>query len=280
MDPWLLELIVVRAGSHSGTERRALSRDVAQGRLHRLRQGVYADAGAWTGMDPEAKHILAMRALAAVSSVRPVFSHWSAAVALNLPVLRARLQRVHVTTSDEALRGRTGVAGHDLPLSEEEVVLVGGLLVTGVARTVVDIAAAAPFEDGVMVADGALFAGLPRARLEEAVALIGPRRALPRIEDVVAFAHPGAESANESRSRVTEYRLGVEPPELQHEIRDEQGFVASVDEWWEEQRAIGEADGARKYLDARLTKGDPGRVVHEEKKREDRARARADGLAR
>lgn len=148
------------------------------------------------------------------------------------------------------------------------------------ARTVVDIADAASFDDGVVVADGALFAGLSRELLEQAADLAGPRRGIRRVVDVVSFAHPGAESANESRSRATMYRLGVEPPELQHEFWDAKGFVAAVDTYWERIRAVGETDGAKKYLDPRLARDGAGRAVYDEKRREDRVRVLVDALGR
>ena len=280
MDPWLLELIVVKNGSYGGAERGALSRDVARGLLHRVRPGVYVEAAAWQAIGVVGRHVVAMRALDAVAPARPGFSHWSAAVVHGLPFIGRRLDRVHVTVGDAAMRGLSGVAGHVLLVRDEEVADVRGLLVTRIGRTVVDVTAASSFEDGVVIADAALAAGLPREMLEAAVDLAGPRQARRRLGEVTAFASPGGESPNESRSRTSCFRLGVEVCELQVEIHDEQGLAGVLDTYWRRLRIGGEADGRSKYLDPRLAKQGAGKVVYDEKLREDRVRARIAGLAR
>jgi hypothetical protein len=55
-------------------------------------------------------------------------------------------------------------------LAAEALALRAGVLVTSVARTVVDLARSVPFEEAVVVADAALAGGLvDRAELEQAV---------------------------------------------------------------------------------------------------------------
>ena len=148
MDPWTVELIVVSKAGLDGSARRAVSRDVARGLLHRLRQGVFVERSIWEsaqGWEGERqRHILAMRAFDAVSPFRPVFSHWSACVLHRYPLHGQHLDRVHTTVSDERLRGIDGVAAHLFPLSESEITTVGPLLVTGPARTVIDVAGGSP----------------------------------------------------------------------------------------------------------------------------------------
>lgn len=277
MDAWDVELIVVRNAAYSGGERRSVSRDVERGLLVRVRQGVYVDRRWWDGLKgwegARARHIVAMRALAEVAPEPPVFSHWSAAVLHGLPTAGDHLGRVHVTLPDVRKRGIDGVAGHVFPLNRSELVSFRGVLATSVARTVVDVAGASPMNGGLVIADAALFAGLPRELLEQAVELAGPRRAAARIDDVVAMAHPGAESPNESETRWSMFRLGVAPQELQHEVWDSRGLAAVVDTYDEVARAAGEADGVTKYLDPVLAPNGPGPVLLSEKKREDRVRA-------
>lgn len=276
-----MDLVVVRRGSYGSGERRSLSREVERGRFVRVRPGVHIETADWETLNESARHLVAMRALVAVSDRPVVFSHWSAAVVHQLPLLGDRLGRVHVTVPGAVERGtRTGVAAHVFDVREPEVRRFGDLLVTGPARTVVDIAGAAPFDHGVVTADGALRAHLPRALLEQAVQLAGPRRSGALIDRVVAFAHPGGESAAESESRVTMFRHGIEPPELQRRFFDRQGFVARTDTWFDRVRGVGEVDGRQKYLDPRYAPSGAGVVVHEEKRREDRLRALAEGLVR
>lgn len=280
MDPWLCELTVVLNGSHFPSERQSLSRDVARGLLVRVRLGVYVLADVWRGLDERGRHVLRMRALAAVTGRPPVFSHWSAAVALGLPFSGQHLDRVHVTRPGGPDRVPQGVAPHFHPLPDGVVLEHRGLLVTGPARTVVDIAGASPFSHGVTAADAALRAGLAREELLTAWDEAGMRRAHRRTEDVILFAHPGAESANESESRVSMMRLQVEPPELQVEVFDADGFAARLDFLFRRLRVGGEADGAKKYLDPRLARDGAGRALYDEKLREERARAVLAGLPR
>lgn len=284
MDPWTVELIVVKNGSVDATERRSISRDLQRGLLIRLRQGVYVSVADWNAGDgwqrELARHVLRARAFAAVAAERPVFSHWTAGAILEVPMVDERLTTVHVTAPDDRRRGIDGVAVHAFHLYRQEVVEVGDLLVTGAARTVVDIAGAAPFRAGVVTADGALTAGLPRNVLEQGVELAGPRRALARIGDVVAFAHPGAESAAESDTRVSMFQLGIEPQELQHEVRDAKGLAGVLDTFDRRRRIGTEVDGLSKYLDPRFAPQGAGRAVVKEKWREDRVRAEINDLAR
>jgi hypothetical protein len=225
--------------------------------------------------------VLRARAFDAVSDEPPVFSLWTAAVLHGLPILDATLDRVHVIAPPgDPRRGLDGVLTHALRLLRGEVVVLGGLLVTGIARTVVDVAGSAPFEAGVVTADAALLRGVPRDVLEQAVDLAGPRKSVSRIADVVDFAHPGAESAAESAGRVNMFRLGLEPQELQHEVRDAQGLAGVLDTYDRRRRIGTEIDGLEKYLNPRLAPEGPGRAVVKEEWREDRVRAEISGLAR
>lgn len=163
VDPWRIELIAVLHASHSSGERKSLTLDVERGLLLRLRKGVYVDRAAFEELTPEEQHIVLMRAFAVASPEPVVFSHWSAAVLHGLPVLRHRLRTVHVTTQRPGARGEQGVTGHVFGIIDREVVTFGPLRATGVARTVVDIAGATQLEEGVITADGALQAGVPRS---------------------------------------------------------------------------------------------------------------------
>jgi hypothetical protein len=284
VDPWTVELIIVTRAGMTGGERRSVSRDTERGLLHRLRQGVFVDRATWdsaTGWEGDRqRHIVAMRALDAVSPVRQVFSHWSAAVLHGLPIHGRHLDRVHTTVSDERLRGIDGVAAHLFALRPAEVTTAGPLLVTTAARTVVDVAGASPLQGGVMIADAALHRRLRRELLEQAIDLAGPRKSARRILDAVRFAHPGAESPAESETRVSQFRLGIAPQELQHTIVHRGRFVARVDTWDARRRIACEVDGDQKYLDPRMAPEGAGREVIKEKKREDLVRLEVQGLAR
>lgn len=281
LDPHLVELIVVRGGASSAIDPRSLARDVERGVLVRLRRGVYVLRAVWEPLSPEQRHVVVMRALAAASGPPLVLSHWSAAVALGLPILdRRRLAAVHVTAVREERRTLSGTAVHEFSVSRGELTRVGELVVTAPARTVVDIAGASSFREGVVTADGAMHRGVRRAALEEATDLAGFRRAAVRIAEVIAFAHPDAESAAESESRTSMMLLGVAPPVLQQRFFDRQGFVARSDFWDPERRLAGEADGMKKFLDPALALEGAGMAVWQEKRREDRLLGCVHRLAR
>jgi hypothetical protein len=277
---WDLELAVVRQGLTNDAERRALARDVERGLKVRLRRGVYASAEEVELLDSAGRAVVHMRALDAVSPERPVFSHWSAVVLHGLPFLVERTSVVEVTDPGRS-RAVDGTRLHIIALTDSDVAEVGGLLCTSPARTVIDVAGGAAFGQGVAVADAALHARrVHLGDLDAARRRAGFRRSFKRIDDVLAFADEACESPGESLSRATMHRLGLPTPVLQHTIRDAGGFVARVDFYFPDQHAVGEMDGKAKYVDPKMNKGDPARVVYEEKLREDRVRALGLGVAR
>ena len=248
MNGWDLELVAVRRHLSDDAERRALARDVERGLKVRLRRGVYASANEVEQLGSAGRAVVHMRALDAVSTERPVFSHWSAVVLHGLPFLVERTSVVDVTDPGRT-RAVDGSRLHGLALSGSDIVEVGGLLCTSSARTVIDIAGAAAFGHGVAVADAALHARqvLP-VDLDAARLRAGSRPSVKRIDDVLAFADEACESPGESLSRATMHRLGLPTPVLQHTLRDARGFVARVDFSFPEQRAVGEMDGKAKYF--------------------------------
>lgn len=270
-----VELLVVPARLLDPAMCRALARDVQRGLRVRVRRGVYVARPAWDLLEPVEKHLLAMRALHAASERPPVFSHWSAVALLGLPTFIGKdLVRPHVIVSSAGSRGASGVGQHVLPLDVAETIEVRGLRCTDLVRTVVDVAAASPFEFGVAVADAALHAspGIAGA-LAAAAEAAGPRRGASRVAQVIEFADGASESPGESVSRVTMARIGVPAPVLQQVFRDRRGFAARTDFWFPVQRVAGEMDGKGKYLDPEMNGGDAARAVYDEKLREDRVRA-------
>ena len=244
-----------------------------------MRHGVYVRDAEVVDLSVEQKHVVAVRALVASSDRDLVLSHWSAAVLHDLDALNERLGAVHVTFPEAGSRGLERVSGHVFALQDEEVVEVRGLLVTGVGRTVVDIASSGSFADGVVVADSALRAGVPREVLELAVDLAGPRRAARKVAEVMAFANGDSGSAGESLSRVTMHAMGLHP-ELQRRHSDHRGFIGRSDFFFPEVEAAGEFDGRIKFLDPRYAPSGAGEALYREKVREDRMRAVTKGFAR
>jgi len=283
VDAWDIELVVVMQTVLGGGELRSLSRDVERGLRRRLLPGVYVDRPRFDALPPRQQHLVRMLAFAATCDEPPVFSHWSAAVAHDLPFLGDRLAAVHTTTQRRSGRSRMGLSAHLLPLPGSDVVEVHGLRVTGPARTAVDIACSAPFDDGLVVADAALHTGLvqSKAELRDVLGSPAPRKGAVRAQEVIDFADGDAESPGESIGRRTMFRLGVERPVLQWAIRTIEGvLVARLDFHFPSVNVGAEFDGRVKYFDPRFTGGAVNEVLYREKRREDEARSHLAGLAR
>jgi hypothetical protein len=246
-----------------------LARMVRRKELVRLQRGAYLGPGT----TPDDR----LRLLATVAGLRVpgVVSHGSAALLHGLPLWRVAARRVHVTRRPPAAgSGSARVQLHVARLPDEQVDEVDGVLVTGVTRTVLDLARTAPFESAVVAADAALRTKQTTPDLLEGVlAGMGPVHGVRRAARVVEFADGLSESPGESRSRVLLHRLGFPPPTLQLRVHGAAGeFLARCDFGWEDRRTVAEFDGRVKYGRLLRPGQEPGDAVFEEKLREDAIR--------
>lgn len=111
-----------------------------------------------------------------------VVSHLSAVVLHGLPVATNYLGPVQVTRP--SIRGgkkRRSVHAHVAALGDEDVVTIGGIATTSLARTVADLGRSQPFRFAVMAGDGARRSGLSSESFQLAVdrAAGWPRVAAP-----------------------------------------------------------------------------------------------------
>jgi hypothetical protein len=256
-----------------------LRRGVRAGLLAVVRRGTYVPADAVPD-GPEAGH--ALRVCAALPEFAPdaVVSHVSAAVLHGLPVWGIPLDRVHLTRPRRSgARRGTVVHVHAAPVDADEVVGVhepgrGGLPVTSVARTVVDLARELDFERAVAVADAALHRRLVTpADLARAMSRARGRPGAPAARRVVAFADGRSESVGESRSRVAISAAGLPVPLPQWEVFATGGRrLGRVDFGWPDRATVGEFDGRVKYGSLLAPGQEPGDAVFAEKRREDALR--------
>lgn len=282
----------LRAAGNADADVRQLLRAGALTAVHR---GVYLRGAAPD--DPVARHELATVATMSCVSDQAAASHVPAAVLHGLPVWGLPLDRVHVTRHRRSgARVRRGLHVHTAALPPQDVVERQGVRVTGVARTVVDLARTVPFEQAVAVADAALHgsgtarrrparggadgergdaagAGVEPEALATALARAARWPGSPAARRVLAFADGRSDSVGESRSRVALARAGLPPPVPQWAVTDEgDGVIGYVDFGWPQLHTVGEFDGRVKY--GRLLR--PGRsaqdVLFAEKLREDRLR--------
>jgi hypothetical protein len=247
-----------------------MTRLIRAGELIRIRHGAYAATAADDALMEHRRLIAAT--LPRCGDV--CLSHASAAVLHCLPTWAADLDRVHATKwgGGHGRRGRT-LHLHASALDADEVVGIGGLPVTCLARTVVDCARTYPYDKAVPIGDAALRAGLPQEELERGLQRARNRTGISRARSVAASLDGRAESVGESRSRIIFSRIGVPMPELQFEIIDWDGRrVARTDFGWESQRTVGEFDGKIKYGRLIGPGEKPEDAVFREKIREDRIR--------
>ena len=259
-----------RAG-YSDVELRQLLR---AGQLTPIRRGTYLCGPA--PEDPGVRHAVAARATLDRLAADAAASHITAAVLHGLPTWRVGLDRVHITRfrPGSGSRATAGVHVHGAPLHPGETVIVAGVPVTSMARTLVDVARTVPFEQAVVVADAALRGGLVQpGELAAALARAGQWRGVPDARRALSFADGRSESVGESRSRVAILRAGLPVPVPQWQVLDRDGSViARTDFGWPGLRTVGEFDGRIKYGRLLRPGQDAGDVVFAEKLREDRLR--------
>jgi very-short-patch-repair endonuclease len=239
---------------------------VARGELVRQRHGTYATASAVAavGDDPAHRHALAVRAaLASTSAAGAVASHESAALVHDLPLLNAPPPGVvSLTRPPGSRRGRSAsdVRYYSAGLPSEHVTTRHGTPVTTPARTVIDLARALPYMDGVVVADAAIHklkAG--KSELATVVAACSGWPGADQARRVVDFSTGLSGSPLESCARVTFDAFRLPPPELQTQILggvriDGAGRITveeyheyKVDFLWRKFKTVAEADGLMKY---------------------------------
>ena len=272
----LLRSLAVARGSTD----RELAASVRRGELLRLQRGAYLDE---LPAVPEQRHRFVVAATLAATSVPSVVSHVSAAVLHRLPVYGVPLGRVHVIRPPRASgSGSARVHLHVARLPGSDVVEVGGLPVTTVTRTVVDVARSVPFESAVVTADAALLTrATTPAQLADCLADMGPVPGSRRAARVLSFADGRSESVGESRSRVVVHDLGLPPPELQACVLGRDGTVVGrVDFLWDDAATVGEFDGRVKYGRLLRPGQSPGDAVYQEKLREDAIRDTGLGVVR
>ena len=230
-----------------------------------------------------ARHLLVLHATLSGLRTPAVVSHVSAAVLPGLPLWGMSLHQVHITRRPPARTDSgTRLRSHAARLPDDDIVLVGSIPVTAVARTVVDLARTLPFAAALAVADAALHQGSTtdadlRAVLDAAAGSRGARAA----RRVIEAADGRSESVGESRSRAIMIELGLPLPDLQVEVRDADGvLIGRCDFGWEAQRLLGEFDGRVKYGRLLRPGQEPGDVVFAEKRREDALRDENWGMVR
>ncbi len=251
-----------------GRSASSVRHDVRTGALVPLCRGVYVPRDA-VPTEKEAQHRLRVRAMATRSDY--AVSHASAAVLHGIPVGWADLSEVHVTRARHGGgRMEGGRRVHAGVLDPRWCTVVDGVLVTTVARTLVDLAKIAPTYVAVAAADAALQLHLCSvAELRAALESVRGHPYSRRAHLALSLCDGRSESPGESRARLVLNSGPLPVTELQISIFDERGrFVGRADGGYVEYGLLWEYDGLSKY--GRLLK--PGQTIHDvvlaEKQRE------------
>ncbi len=249
-----------------GVTQEQAERRVEHGLWRRLQRGIYCTSASWKGSDAEGRHLLAAMAAARAAQGSPVvLSHTSAAMAYGLPVPRAALKVVTVTTPPGSSRAADPHRRvYRATLTDADITYRHGVAMTTPARTVADCLRLCAITDAVAVADAAVRRGLTTDA--EIRAVLRRQERWP-FAGVAALRLPlvdgRRESPLESRSAVVMAVHGLPAPVPQCEVLCADGrFVARVDFTWVDLGVVGEADGRIKYED------DAARVIESEKDRQ------------
>ncbi|MEO5533509.1 MAG: hypothetical protein ABIR17_00055 [Pseudolysinimonas sp.] len=267
-------LILSRRLRVEGDSTLGLERGARSGVFVRVRPGAYLPTREWEAMDDRTRHRVSMDAFAMTSARRVVFAVESAAALHGIPIVGGWPAHPRVVSeADYSRRTRVGVEARWRPVSDMEVVSIGGMRATSLARTALDIAAERDLVAGVVALDHVIHSGA--VHLVDLHAYVDSARPFPGVRKVIAalaLATGTAETPLESLSVVRFAQLGFDPPTQQREfVVDGQRYRADFS--WEEAGVIGEADGREKYL------AGPD-VLWKEKQREDALRSVTRGFAR
>jgi hypothetical protein len=259
----------------------ALRAAVRNGELVRVRPGVYrpikGDEQRRYGIH---RHAELVRASAAMLQ-RPVFTAYSAAAVFGLPIISQWPDTVFVRSSTGHGGRRPGVV-YVAGSNDDEVVAEGGIMVTPIEVTLIELACRAPLRDALVAMDAALrsprhSADRPAMTTIERVRSVHderrPYRGCRRVDAVLSRATDQSDSPLETDSRLLFEHYGFARPVLQHRLQlPEVGIVARLDFYWPEVDAGAEADGRGKYR--RGTVRESAETVIAEKDRENAIRRR------
>lgn len=245
-----------------------------------VRRGVWLPTAIHRQLDRVQLHRAFVHATALVTDVgQPhTFCGTSAAAVWQLPRIGPWPGRCEVLVSSPRRSSDLIRTHRGAPV---DPVLVHGVRVTPVDRTVVDLARSDSLEAAVVAGDHAVREGL--CTLSDLRILVDdiPRRGRGRSRAalVVSLIDPLSMSVGESLSKVRMFQLNLPRPRLQVEHRDDRGLIGIADFDWG--GVVGEFDGKLKYaVPAGAAAQEAGEVVWREKQREDRLRRVGNRMAR
>jgi hypothetical protein len=267
-------LVLRRDAVAHGYNDNFLAREVKAKRLCRIRQGAYAKADVWHGMDERRRHELLTDAVMLQYDDHVAASHDTAVLRHGGPDHGLDLSRVHLTHFAGGGRIVAGVVHHEGRCGVLDISRICGHWLTSPPRTVLDVAMLHGLEVGVVVADDFIRRGLTDSaelwHLYESVK-DWPGALILRL--VISLAMGKSESVGESLGWLLFRKQRLPRPEQQFEVFRPSGQLAARTDWaWPECRLFGEFDGLGKYV-RYLREGETvADAVIREKRREDMLR--------
>ena len=192
-----------------------------------VHHGVYAEREVWEALDVhDGQWRVRDWAAHLVIQTPHVMSHDSGARAHRLDLLRPARPLVHVTRAEKrGSRLKAEVLHHVSRVSRPQVTTAGGLPVTDVPRTVVDLARWHGITAGVVAGDSALRLGADKAAMIRGLAGMTHFPGVGDARAALALLDEGAESVGESLLRLLVLELGIGEPSTQFAVRVEGGAV-------------------------------------------------------
>ncbi|UMG91938.1 type IV toxin-antitoxin system AbiEi family antitoxin domain-containing protein [Nocardioides sp. TF02-7] len=259
----------------AGYDDRDIARKVRQGEWTRFRRGFYALTAEWTALTPVGQHKVRSRAVLRSLGDSVALSHVSGVICHGIDVWGIPLDRVHVTRLDGgAGRVEGDVVHHEGVVVDDDLLEVDGQLVLRPERCVLEAGSRATNEVALCLLDGGLRIGaFDQDRLEACFSVLQAWPFMRHLWIPVRMADGRSGSIGESRGRWGFKGIGIPCPELQHEVRDADGTLIGISDWWWERFGLlGEFDGRVKYGRLLQPGQDPGDAVFQEKVREDAMR--------
>jgi hypothetical protein len=160
------------------------------------------------------------------------------------PALPAELTRPDACDVD-------GIVIHRGQLRDDEVCFVQGMPVTSPARTAFDLGRPDRFEPAIIRVDSLANAtGLKPQEVERLAADRRGARGIVQLRHVVELMDGGAESPQETRTRLLLIAAGFPRPRTQIVVVDDYGsFVGRIDLGWDEWKVGVEYDGPQHWTD-------------------------------
>jgi len=270
----VIDIALARELRASRGSAQALERGAARRELVRIAPGAYVSHREWLEAEESDRHRAIARAVQARASVPLVFSHESAAAFHGIPIIGEWPDWATVTVRRGGGDRSAAVRRVHRSLAAEDVVTgPGGLRITSVERTVIDLAANRGTLSSVIACSHARHAGLSVERIDAAIARAGRMPGIRAVRAALRQSSEHSESPLETLVLIRCRDLGFAEPEQQRVMLGTDGVRYRVDFAWRDGAIVLEADGKLKY------RSEPGRptpfdVLWAEKRREDAIRGR------